>query len=224
LLRIKCKKANKTLKISSYSHIIWDWNGTLLNDVELCADVFSNLLNKYNLPSVSVEEYRDIFTFPVKHYYEKAGLDFSKYSFEKLGKEWMDEYELRKNTCMLFGDTIVVLEYIKKKNIPQSILSAYPRKTLIEIIRLMQIESFFKYIYGLDHIYATGKKELGAELIKQINTDGRILFIGDTDHDFEVAESIGADCILISNGHQGKEKLLSTGAMVLDNISELMSL
>jgi phosphoglycolate phosphatase len=204
-----------------YSHIIWDWNGTLFNDVELCADVFSNLLKKYNLSPISVSEYRNIFTFPVKNYYEKAGLDFNKLSFEALGKEWMNEYELRKSSCMLFGDTIGVLEYLKLKGIRQSILSAYPQNTLNEIVELMKIRNFFTYIYGLNHIYATGKKELGAELARKINSREKLLFIGDTDHDYEVAESIGADCILIADGHQSKEKLLGTGAKVIDSIAEI---
>jgi phosphoglycolate phosphatase len=212
------------MNIKDYSHIIWDWNGTLFNDVELCADVFSNLLKKYNLSPVSVPQYRDIFTFPVRDYYEKAGLDFNQYSFEILGREWMNEYEIRKSSCSLFGDTINVLENIRKKNIGQSILSAYPQETLIEIVSLMKIREFFTYISGLDHIYATGKMELGQELVKLIDTKGKILFIGDTVHDYEVAESIDADCILIADGHQAKVKLLETGAKVIDSISELNNL
>jgi phosphoglycolate phosphatase len=212
------------MQITDYSHIIWDWNGTLFNDVELCAEVFSNLLKKYNIPPISISEYRDIFTFPVRNYYERAGLDFNKLSFEVLGREWMTEYELRKQSCSLFGPTIEVLEYIKRKNIRQSILSAYPQESLLEIVRLMKIENFFTYIYGLDHIYASGKIELGAELVKQINTEGKILFIGDTVHDYEVAESINADCILIADGHQAKNKLIETGARVMDSISELKNL
>jgi len=207
--------------ITQFEHIIWDWNGTLFNDVELCADVFNNLLKRYDLSPITVNDYRNIFTFPVRNYYEKAGLDFNIHSFEALGREWMDEYELRKQSCSLFGDTLEVLEYIKANNIQQSILSAYPRETLLEIVRITGIEKFFRFIYGLDHIYATGKTELGLQLIEELKPQGKILFIGDTVHDFEVAEHIGADCILISNGHQAKEKLLETGALVLDTLLEL---
>jgi phosphoglycolate phosphatase len=212
------------MKLNKYSHIIWDWNGTLFNDVELCADVFNNLLYKYKINRISLDEYREIFTFPVKNYYEKAGLDFTINSFEKLGQEWMNEYEERKNSCSLFGDTIEVLDYIHKANIPQSILSAYPRQTLLEIVRIMKIESFFSFIYGLGHIYATGKIELGLQLIKEIGTEGKVLFIGDTVHDFEVSEKINADCILVANGHQAKYKLQQTNAVVIDQLKDIVHL
>jgi len=209
--------------IKKYSHIIWDWNGTLFNDVELCADVFNNILKRYNAEPISVEKYREIFTFPVRNYYEKAGLDFNQQSFEVMGQEWMSEYESRKNSCSLFGDTVEVLTYINSHGIEQSILSAYPEKTLLQMVNLTGIESYFSNIVGLDHIYATGKTELGLKLIKKINPNGKVLFIGDTVHDFEVAEAIGADCVLISNGHQAKEKLFMTGAVVLDSLSKLIS-
>ncbi|RPI69649.1 MAG: HAD family hydrolase [Ignavibacteriales bacterium] len=141
-----------------------------------------------------------------------------------LGREWMNEYESRKTNCGLFGDTIDVLSYIKSNGIAQSILSAYPEETLKHIVRLMGIGDYFSNIIGLDHIYATGKTELGLKLIKQLNVHGKILFIGDTVHDFEVAEAMGVDCILVSNGHQAKEKLLETKTVVLDNLSELLNI
>jgi phosphoglycolate phosphatase len=210
--------------IEKYSHVIWDWNGTLFNDVDLCSDVFNNLLKKRNINPLSLNQYKDIFTFPVRNYYEKAGLDFNLYSFEVLGQEWMEEYELRKKSCSLFGDSIDVLQHFRSLGLEQSILSAYPRNALLDIVNSMGIESYFKFIYGLDHIYATGKTQLGMELVKEIGTGSRILFIGDTDHDFEVAKEIGADCVLIADGHQAKSRLLETGALVIDQLIELKKL
>ncbi|MCJ7554278.1 MAG: HAD family hydrolase, partial [Ignavibacteriaceae bacterium] len=74
-------------------HIIWDWNGTLFNDVVLCKDIMNNILKRFDLPLLSLEKYREVFTFPVEDYYKKAGLDFNITPFEILGKDFMDEYE-----------------------------------------------------------------------------------------------------------------------------------
>ncbi|HSD64152.1 MAG TPA: HAD family hydrolase, partial [Ignavibacteriaceae bacterium] len=82
--------------MAKFKHIIWDWNGTLFNDVGLCLEIINGVLTRRNLNALSLKAYRKIFTFPVQDYYEKAGLDFSKYPFEVLGREWMDEYEIRK--------------------------------------------------------------------------------------------------------------------------------
>ena len=207
---------------SNYKHIIWDWNGTLLNDVGLCVDIINGVLSKRNLDSLTINYYKDIFTFPVKNYYKKAGFDFNQYPFEEVGQEWMDEYERRRNECELHEGAMEILTLLKKKEIEQSILSAYHHKTLVEIISRFKLDEFFKYIIGLDNIYATSKVELGKELMKNIsNGDGKVLLIGDTKHDYEVAKEIGVDCVLIADGHQSKEKLIACNVPVFDSLSEL---
>jgi phosphoglycolate phosphatase len=211
--------------LNKYKHIIWDWNGTILNDVELCHDIFNGLLRKRALSLITLEQYREIFTFPVQAYYAKAGLDFNKYPFEELGKEWMSEYERRKNECKLAPGVINIIEYFYNQTKAQSILSAYPYDSLINIISLFGLNKYFEHIVGLDHIYATGKLELGRSLLKKIeNGKDNILFIGDTVHDFEVAKEIGADCILVASGHQSKSKLSETNALVVNGFDDLLEI
>ncbi|SRR5690606_38351237 len=210
--------------ISKYKHIIWDWNGTLLDDVNLCVDIINLILTSKNLNKISQEQYRDIFTFPVRDYYIKAGLDLEVHSFETLGSEWMQEYEKNKSSAVLFKGVRNILGKIHHKGISQSILSAYPHDTLVEIVTLHGINEFFSFITGLDHIYATSKIEIGKELIKKIGLNkNEIVMIGDTIHDYEVAHEIGAESILICNGHQSRERLLSCGVPVLNSIDELIN-
>jgi phosphoglycolate phosphatase len=210
--------------MNNYKHIIWDWNGTLLDDVGLCVDIVNGILFKKNLNFLSLNKYRNIFTFPIKDYYIKAGFDFTQYSFEEVGQEWMREYERRRTECVLHSHAKEILFLLKRKNINQSILSAYPHSTLIEVISFFNLNDFFTHIIGLDNIYATSKVDLGKDLMKKIrNGKESILLVGDTEHDFEVSKEIGADCVLIANGHQSKEKLLNCGVRVFDSIEEFGS-
>jgi phosphoglycolate phosphatase len=209
--------------VRTYKHIIWDWNGTLFNDVDLCLDVLNRLLISKNLPSITLDTYRNIFTFPVKDYYAKAGFDLHKYSFEELGKEWMDDYEQRKLNGKLFGRANEILANISKNGIEQSILSAYKHETLLQLVNHFGLSTYFTHLTGLDHIYATSKVELGKDLMKKLNHNySSVLLIGDTVHDFEVAKELNAGCILVADGHQSKEKLLVCEADVYDNLDELM--
>jgi len=208
--------------MNKINHIIWDWNGTLFDDVELCLDIINGVLTRRDLNALSLAQYRQIFTFPVQNYYEKAGLDFNKYPFEVLGKEWMDEYEARKGSCGLHKGASEVLEKISHRGIGQSILSAYSQHTLEEIVMQFGIRKYFSHMVGLDHIYATSKIENGRKLMKKLgNGKGETLFIGDTVHDFEVAKEIGADCILIADGHQDKTLLKSYSVPVYDSLRNI---
>ncbi len=210
--------------IKTYGHIIWDWNGTLLNDIALSLSIINNIISKRNLPTISLKYYKDIFTFPVKEYYQKAGLDFSKYPFETLGMEWIKEYEERKLEAQLFPNSLATLKTIQQSGIRQSILSAYLKKDLVNIITYFKLDIFFQYIYGLDTIYATSKVDLGVELIEKLNiSNNNILLIGDTVHDFEVSKVIGVDCILIADGHQSKSRLINCGVPVLNTLGDINS-
>jgi len=207
-----------------YNHIIWDWNGTLFNDVELCTDIMNILLTQESLPNISTKRYKEIFTFPVIEYYKIAGHTFENKSFEVLGKQFIVEYELRKNNCGLFPGVIELLNDLHEKKITQHLLSAYEQESLNAIIKLYGINTFFENIVGLDNIYASGKSHLAHELSNRINSNGEaenILLIGDTIHDYEVAKEINSDCILLSHGHQDEERLLKLGIPVAGDFSEL---
>ena len=64
--------------------VIWDWNGTLLDDAPVCVAAINDMLRERSLPQLSAERYQEIFCFPVSEYYRKAGFDFSKEPFERL--------------------------------------------------------------------------------------------------------------------------------------------
>ena len=208
--------------MKKYKHIIWDWNGTLFDDVALCHNIINGLLIRNEIEEISLEKYREIFDFPVKKYYEKAGLDFNKTSFEILGKEFMDEYEKRKFESSVFKDAMNVLQAARSSGLTQSLLSAYHHDSLVKISEHFGIKDFFISLNGLDNIYAASKIDIGKKWIKKSGyKKGEVVLIGDTIHDFEVAGEIGADCILIAGGHQSKERLLKCGVPVFDDLNSL---
>ena len=213
--------------LNNYNHLIWDWNGTLFDDVKLCSDIMNMLLTQESLPNISVQKYKSIFTFPVIDYYKLAGHKFEKKSFEVLGKQFIDEYELRKNNCLLFPGVIDILTELRSKNINQYLLSAYEQNSLNKILEYFGIKNFFNQIVGLDNIYAGGKSHLAYNLASKIRSNGsagKILLIGDTIHDYEVAKEINSECILISQGHQDEERLLKLNVPVVKDFNELKTL
>ena len=215
------------MDLLKYSDVIWDWNGTLLDDVELCSGIMNNLLVSRSLPSITLKKYKEIFTFPVKDYYIEAGHDFTEESFEKISVDFMGQYEVRKYNCELFPFSTKVLQKFKSLNIKQHLLSAYRQEDLTEFLKHYGINKYFTFIKGLDHIHADEKVEIGKQLMNEISADGTnsdVIMIGDTIHDFEVATELGADCILIANGHQNIERLKEQNIPVLKNLEELYNL
>ncbi len=206
-----------------YKHIIWDYNGTLLNDVDLCVDCMNIILKNYQMPEISVEKYKEIFDFPVKTYYERAGFDFSKYDFNIVGVEFIEIYHKRENELILFEDSNNVLEHFHQQNIKQSVLSAREHNKLLAELERFNIKKYFENISGLDNHLAGGKIENGKKLIEKIGIDkSLIVMIGDTLHDFDVANELGIDCILIAHGHHPSKKLQQKTGKVIENLNQLI--
>ena len=212
-------------KLSDYKHIIWDWNGTLLDDAWLCVDVMNGMLKKRGLPTVSLEFYRSVFTFPVRDYYEKLGYDFEKEAFEKVGMEFMDLYNQRQKECNLHPEVPEVLEAFKRHRFTQSILSAREQNELRAETLEHGVMQYFDRIYGLDDHYAHGKTDVGLKLITDLGLPlSSLLFIGDTRHDAEVACEIGIDCLLVPNGHHSEERLSACSFPLIGNLNQLIAM
>ncbi|MBP7431337.1 MAG: HAD family hydrolase, partial [Candidatus Hydrogenedentes bacterium] len=73
-------------------HIVWDWNGTLLDDLDLCLTALHELGRPRGIPPVTLETYRERFTFPVVEYYKALGFDPSPKAFEEAAREWVRMY------------------------------------------------------------------------------------------------------------------------------------
>jgi phosphoglycolate phosphatase len=211
------------IKINNYKHVIWDWNGTLFDDVELCSNIMNQLLEEVNLPKISIAEYRDVFTFPVIDYYKALGHDVSEENWKKISVQFISEYESNKYQFNIYPDAKEVLTKIKNLGIEQSILSAYKQETLDELVAHFNLSDFFIGLVGLDNIYAASKLDNGLKWMKELGfKKGEVLLVGDTLHDCEVAEAIGADSVLLSLGHQSKEKLNKCNIPIIDSLSELI--
>ena len=207
-----------------YKHIIWDWNGTLLNDTWLCVEVLNELLTERGRKPLSEEDYRTHFGFPVVHFYEFLGFDTDRDSFEKVSHEFIGAYEARwLEECTLHQRAATALESLAARGISHSVLSAAEQSALEAGIAHFGIREHFLGLVGTDNIFARGKVEQGKEWIAQLDwAPAEIVLVGDTLHDFEVAQAIGADCILLAHGHHCPKRLLRTGAPVVDSLDELV--
>lgn len=209
-------------KIYNYKHIIWDWNGTLVDDVWLVVEVMNKMLKKRHLPRIDSKKYREIFDFPVTKYYSKLGYNFSDESFEGLTDEFISEYYTRFNKCKLFDEVEEVLKKIKDRGISQSILSASKEDILIEKIKHYGIDKYFFRIIGLENHYAESKVERGKDWIAKLDLHPQeVLLIGDTIHDYDVSKQMGCDCLLVANGHHSYERLAKLGIDVIRTLKEI---
>lgn len=206
----------------SYRHIIWDWNGTLLDDCDYSIGVMNTLLRTRGLPLLDRARYHDVFDFPVQLYYSRLGFDAAKDDFHSLSVEFITGYDARRLECALHSGTRPTLAAIQRAGRTQSVLSAYRHETLCEIIAHFELTAHFRELAGLDNIYAHSKLELGRRQLARLGVPAsEVVLIGDTVHDGEVARELGVDCVLVAAGHHSAAKLRRHHDRVVETLAEL---
>jgi phosphoglycolate phosphatase len=204
--------------------IIWDWNGTLLDDAELCLTAINKMLKARKLPELSLEKYRDVFTFPVIEYYKEVGFDFEKEEWEPVAIEFITLYINSLPDCRLTHSATQALESFKQKGYRQAIISAMQHEALLKSVSDLGISEYFDFIGGIGDHYGAGKIDNARNYFTRAGLNPELItLIGDTLHDSEVAAELGCKCILVATGHQSKERLTKTGLPVINNLSEISS-
>ena len=205
-----------------WTHLIWDFNGTLYDDVAAGVDSINVMLRARGLREfASLDDYRDIFDFPIEDYYRALGLDVEHEGFDALAHEWVALYLEKSRSVGLRSGVKAVLDVLTDCGIPQMVLSASERGMLIGQLEGLGIADRFTEVLGLDNIYAGSKAAIAAAW-REKNPDARPLFVGDTLHDAEVANHIGADCVLITGGHHSRARLETAGVPVIDAFAQLL--
>lgn len=207
----------------SMKYLIIDFNGTVLDDVDVGIKAENVCIKKYlNRPPMDKDEYLHKFTFPVKSYYESLGFNWNDgYTYEEVGDLWFENYKKYKNEYKVFDGVVDLLNKSHELGYKNILLSA---SSLVELkIQLdeLKIAEYFDEVLGIDNIYAESKVEIAKNWIKGKDPND-CMFIGDSLHDLDSAKAMGVNnCVLVAKGHQAKDILVKECDNVVDSIKEV---
>ena len=205
-------------------YIIWDYNGTIVDDGHLCFEIEMKMLKDREMyADYDYDWYLHHFRFPVIEYYKDMGYDLEKEDFNDIAIEFNELYNDKFLTCPLckgFEDKIK--ESIDKgyKNI---IVSASQEDNLKNQCKAFGIDNYFEELIGIDNIHAGSKIDRAREWMKLANIDPNdCKYIGDSEHDKDVALALGIeDYILVANGHQAFDVLEKISDKVVKDLYDV---
>jgi phosphoglycolate phosphatase len=204
-------------------HVIFDWNGTLLDDVDLAVAAVSACCRQYGVRAIDKSTYRRKFRFPIQSFYADLGFDFEHAPFPELVRSYLSLFDSRVAQCRLHYSARTVLNALSAAGVPVSILSASQQGTLERTLRHKGISHHFAHVVGLDDENAASKLKRAVELAEKLRCDPeRVLFVGDTDHDAQVAHANGWRWQLVACGHQDEAALQTHTADVFPNLHSLL--
>ena len=204
--------------------IIWDYNGTIIDDVELCLNVEQFMLKERGMFSeYTMDDYRDLFCFPVIDYYKKLGYTFEKETYEEVSVEFNRLYDMGFDKCGLVDGVLDKIRESCEKGYRNVILSACRHDKLEYQTNALGVDGYFEEIMGIDNDLAGSKIQMAKRWMAAsgINPDD-CMFIGDSIHDMETSHAIGVKkYTLVACGHQSFRVLRDATEHVVHTMHEV---
>ena len=206
----------------SAPYILWDWNGTLLDDTEAALATLNEMIAVRGGQPIGMEFYRDHFAFPVRPFYDKIGIvAHNEDEWNGIAHEYHEVYG--RQPKKLNPLAVTALEMAKEAGCRQSIVSALRQDLLEADMARNGVTKYFERICGSDNLDGASQLERARVLLRTLSdtvpSDTHFVLIGDALHDKEVADALGIDCILCAQGSHAAWRLRAvapTGDTIVD--------
>jgi phosphoglycolate phosphatase-like HAD superfamily hydrolase len=210
-------------------HVVWDWNGTLLDDAGVVIDATIAAFAQAHLPAVTAESYRHHFTRPIRVFYERLiGRSVGPEEWSQLDRAFHDRYHHASDGCSLTPGAIEALDLIRARGWTQSLCSMLPEQYLLPAVGRHGLGGYFLRVDGLTggERGGTKTKHLLQHLERLSPRPSAAVLIGDTIDDAVAARDAGCDCVLLDGGaglHMS-EDLAAAGVPVVATLAQLTTL
>jgi phosphoglycolate phosphatase len=199
-------------------NIIFDWSGTLIDDVIFTYSATMKVFEKIGLENITLGKFKKEFTLPYMNFYKKFKKDANKEIIDKLFDEELNLI----NESKLFPETKEVLDFLKQRKIKMIILSSYLQESLEKEIKENNLQNFFLDING--GVY--NKIQVIAEIIhKNSFKPQKTIYVGDMIHDIDAGKKAKVITVAVSHGYQLKQTLLEKNPdFLIENLKELKNI
>ncbi len=203
-----------------YHYIFWDFNGTIIDDVNTALGCVNDLLERKGRKHITLAEYYNYIETPIVGFYHHI-LPPEEIDFEEISRDYHRDYAKRENETHLANGAFELLQRLHADGAHQYIITANHITETTEIAQRMGILPFIDKISGAEDSLADSKINRAKELFDSLNIDRNdAILIGDTLHDLATANTLGIDCVLVTYGHQGKKLLESYNVCTVSDLSE----
>lgn len=207
--------------MKKYSTIIWDFNGTIIDDVNASLEAVNDMLLLRGQPTIDLDRYYKEINIPIWKFYESVFLHGTITPEEAIA-EYDSGYEKHLPQKPLMEGIVDVLNTFKEAGKHQIVVSASHVDKVKCRLDELEILSYFEEVLGHSDYNAEDKTYLAKAYFKKNNLNfSDAVIIGDSVFDYRLASEVGCDCILTTRGHQSRREFAATNAFIIDSFSEL---
>ncbi|MFI6108544.1 HAD family hydrolase [Streptomyces sp. NPDC051310] len=211
------------------THLVWDWNGTLLDDIDAVIGATNAAFEEIGMEPITLARYRELYCVPVPLFYERLlGRLPTDEEWALMDGTFHRHYWVRAEACGLAAGAAELLATRQEAGSTQSLLSLAPHEQLVPIVRRHGIEERFVRVDGRVGTSTAGK---AAHMVRHLMELGptvtsspeRVVVIGDAADDAVAAAHVGAKAVLYTGGSHSRASLQAVGVPVVDTLAEAVA-
>ena len=198
-----------------FKNFIFDWSGTLVDDLGPVLDSTNKVFNHFGKPSFTREKFCSEFSLPFKNFYERFLPDVSMPELELLYTKFFNESEEK---VKLLEGSRDLLDVFKKSKINTYLLSSIQKQHFENQAAELGLLNMFNRVYT----EALDKRDWISKLLKDnFLKKEETVFIGDMQHDIETAQFAGVYSVAVLTGYNSREMLEeSSPNLIVNNLME----
>ncbi|WP_234321173.1 HAD family hydrolase [Streptomyces katrae] len=209
-------------------HIVWDWNGTLLHDIDAVIVATNASFAEFGFAPITLERYRELYVVPVPKFYERLmGRLPTDAEWEVMDATFHRHYWAAADAAGLAEGARELLRDWQADGLTQSLLSLAPHEKLVPLVQAHGIDRHFLRVDGRtgpSHTSKAGHLVRHLAALEQTGvTAARTVLIGDAVDDALAAAHVGARAVLYTGGSHSRRSLESAGVTVVDTLAEAVS-
>lgn len=211
--------------------MIWDWNGTLVDDLELVVGAVNLSLRDLGAEPIDADDYRTHYTRPVEVFYQRLlGRPVDEREWARIDTVFHQGYRDGVASLPLTVDARLAVDQAKSFGWSQSILSMWWHEELVPAVAAHGLDRDMIRVDGNRDAAGESKlrnlrrhlRELAADL-GPLDPD-RVVLIGDALDDAEAARDVGIRCVVYDGGSHHRAALSGVGMPVADRLTEAIDI
>lgn len=200
-------------------NVIFDWSGTLVDDLPAVWTSTNEVLRKFALPELTLDQFRFHFRLPFESFYQ----DFAgRVPLLELEACFHGFFRERQHSVVELPHAREFLEFCRRRGLRTFVLSTVPG----EYYHAQSAGNGFAALIDHPHPGARDKRlEIGRLLTEHGLRADETLFVGDMQHDIETARHGGVHSCAVLTGYNGLDQLrASEPDLIVEHLGELQGL
>jgi len=213
-------------------HVVWDWNGTLFDDLEIVVASVNVSLRSVGAPPIDADRYRAVYERPLHRFYESLlGRPVLPEEMAAIDRDFHDAYHALLDQARLTVDARSAVDLVASRGRSQSVLSMWWHDRLVPAVRYFELEDYMLAVDGHRGPPGASKETHLARHVEQLTRlfpevvrRESVAVIGDVTDDADAARAAGVGCVLYDGGSQPRAALEATGMPVAATLVEAVEM